>query len=297
MPYFLLVFVVVFFSGNILIGKAITDLTPLTIAFFRLFVAFLVVLPIGILSAWKNRKLFWEYKKPFAIMSLTGVTFFNTFIYAALQFTSASNVSVLETVIPVVTIILSSWLLKEKLRKMQWYGVILSVFGALWVVLGGEFTQITAINWNVGDFIMIGAIICWAVYSVFVKQYMHLFPPIAALLVMISISHVVLFPIILIEWSLLGIPEIFQLKYIISLVYLGVFPSFIALLLYNNAVQKIGASKASLFLNFLPVVTMVGAYIWLGESISGMQIIGALLVIGGVIITTQKNDSYLYNVK
>nr|WP_232824141.1 DMT family transporter [Paraliobacillus zengyii] len=270
-------------------GKAINDLAPFTIAFFRLFVAFLVVLPVGLKSAWNNRELFLKYKKPFIIMSLTGVTFFNMFIYASLQFTTASNVSVLETVIPVITILLSAWLLKERLRKIQWAGVILSVFGAVWVVLNGEVLQITTINWNIGDFIMVGAILCWAVYSIYVKQYMHFFPSIAGLLVMTSISLIVLFPLVMMEWLFLGVPDLFQSEYVVSLLYLGIFPSLIALLLYNHAVQKLGASKASLFLNFLPVITMLGAYLWLGESITLIQIGGALLVIVGVIITTQVN--------
>ncbi|WP_112181788.1 DMT family transporter [Paraliobacillus zengyii] len=289
MPYIFLIFVVIFFAGNILIGKAINDLAPFTIAFFRLFVAFLVVLPVGLKSAWNNRELFLKYKKPFIIMSLTGVTFFNMFIYASLQFTTASNVSVLETVIPVITILLSAWLLKERLRKIQWAGVILSVFGAVWVVLNGEVLQITTINWNIGDFIMVGAILCWAVYSIYVKQYMHFFPSIAGLLVMTSISLIVLFPLVMMEWLFLGVPDLFQSEYVVSLLYLGIFPSLIALLLYNHAVQKLGASKASLFLNFLPVITMLGAYLWLGESITLIQIGGALLVIVGVIITTQVN--------
>ncbi|WP_368731129.1 EamA family transporter, partial [Pseudomonas sp. 2995-1] len=75
-------------------GKAINELPPFTIAFFRLLIAFIVVFPIGYLSAWKNRMTFWEYRKPFLIMTLVGVTFFNTFIYGALQFTTASNVAV-----------------------------------------------------------------------------------------------------------------------------------------------------------------------------------------------------------
>ncbi|GGM36012.1 permease [Paraliobacillus quinghaiensis] len=279
----------IIYAGNILIGKAINELAPFTITFFRLLIAFIVVLPIGFRSAWRNRSLFWKYKKPFTIMSLTGVTFFNTFIYGALQFTSASNVSVLETVIPVITIVLSAWILKERLRVIQWFGVMLSIIGALWVVLDGAILELATINWNIGDFIMIGAILSWAFYSVFVKQYMHLFPPFAALLVMTSISLVVLFPIMLTEWIFYGIPSIFELEYVTSLLYLGVFPSLIALLLYNNAVHKLGASTAAIFLNFLPVVTMVGAYFWLGESITLMQIVGALFVIVGVVITTQRN--------
>ncbi|WP_100397862.1 DMT family transporter [Bacillus sp. FJAT-44742] len=282
-----MILVVIFYAGNILVGKAMNDLPPFTIAFIRLLVAFIVLVPIGFLTAWKYRMTFWKYKKPFLIMTLTGITFFNTFIYGSLQFTTATNVAVLETVIPVTTVILSAFMLKERLAGVQWLGVFLSFFGAVWVVLDGRIFGITAMAWNIGDVIMIGAIITWAVYTIFVKQYMHLFPPYAALFVMTGVSVVVLLPIVLIEWIVTGVPAFDPSSHVSGLLYLGIFPSFIALVFYNRAVDLLSPSKASVFLNFLPVFTMAGAYLWLDETITGMQVLGSLIVIAGVIITTQ----------
>lgn len=285
----MMIFVVIFYAGNIPIGKAINELPPFTIALFRLFVAFIVMLPFGLRSAWEYRFKMWEYKKPFLIMTLTGITFFNTFIYGSLQFTTSTNVSVLETVIPVVTVVLSAVLLKEKLRNVQKIGVLLSLVGAIWVVLDGRIFHLSAMNWNVGDGIMIGAIGCWAVYSITVKKYMHLFPQKAALLVMSGISIIVLLPFVAVEWLVTGIPSsLMTVMNISSLAYLGIFPSFIALIFYNHSVRLLGASQASVFLNFLPIVTMIGAYLWLGETITLMQIIGALAVICGVLLTTKR---------
>ncbi|WP_254901791.1 DMT family transporter [Thalassobacillus devorans] len=289
-PYILLIFVIIFFSGNILVGKAINELPPFTIAFFRLAVAFIVILPIGLRGAIQYRHSYMEHKKPFLIITLTGITFFNTFIYGALQFTSSTNVSVLETVIPVATVVLSAFLLKEKLAGVQWLGIVLSLIGAVWVVMDGRILQLTLIDWNIGDVIMIGAILTWAVYSIMVKQYMHLFQTYGTLLVMTGVSVVVLFPIVLTEWLVVGMPSL-DISKITGLLYLGIFPSFIALSMYNRAVELTSASKSAVFLNFLPVVTMVGAYFWLGESITPMQIVGALVVIGGVILTTQFGKS------
>ncbi|MFB4169399.1 DMT family transporter [Virgibacillus sp. JSM 102003] len=281
-------FVVIFYAGNILLGKAINELPPFTIAFFRLVVAFMIILPFGIKKAWKYRFKMWEYKKPFVIMTLTGITFFNTFIYGALQFTTSTNVSVLETVIPVVTVVLSAILLKEKLLHKQKAGVFLSFVGAVWVVMDGNVFQLANMSWNAGDGIMIGAIGCWAVYSIIVKEYMHQFPQNAALLVMSAISIIVLFPFVVTEWVVSGVPSsLLTPRNLSSLAYLGIFPSFIALVCYNRAVRILGASQASVFLNFLPIVTMIGAYFWLGESITVMKIIGVVAVICGVILTTK----------
>ena len=288
-PYILLILVVLFFSGNILVGKALTALPPFTIAFFRLVIAFLVLFPIGIRSALEYREKYLEYKTPLVIMTLSGVTFFNTFIYGALQFTTPMNVAILETVIPIVTVVLSSFLLKEVLSPLQIIGIVLSLIGAIWVITDGGIFYLATISWNIGDAIMIGAIVAWAVYSIMVKRYIKLFPAYGTLLVMTGISIVVLLPIVLIEWYLKGVPSL-NFATINGLLYLGIFPSVIAQSFYNRAVALTSPSQASVFLNFLPVVTMAGSYLWFGERITMKQIIGTLAVICGVLLTTELLD-------
>ncbi|WP_173918097.1 DMT family transporter [Halobacillus sp. Marseille-Q1614] len=286
-PYILMTLVVIMYAGNILVGKAINDLPPFTITFFRLLIAFIVLLPIGYRSAWKNKSVFLENKRAVLLLSLSGIALFNTFIYGSLQFTSSTNVAILESAIPAVTVILSLVILKEKLLRVQWLGVILSLAGAVWVILDGRFLNLSQIEWNVGDLIMIGAILSWAFYSVIVKLHMFRFPPYAAVLVITGVALVVLFPAVLIEWLLVGFPTITQPAYLAGLLYLGIFPSFIALIFYNRAVDLLSASKASIFLNLLPVFTMAGASLWLDEAIRPMHIVGTCIVIAGVILTTQ----------
>lgn len=286
-PYILLILVVIFYGGNILTGKALNDLPPFTIAYLRLVIAFIFLFPVGYKSARKAKPVFFKYYKPLLVMTVTGVAFFNTFIYASLQFTTATNVSVLETLIPVLTVVLSWAILKEHLSALQVVGIALSLLGALGVVMNGNLFNLADLGWNIGDGIMVGAIICWAVYSLVVKQVMFMFPPLGTILVMTGLSLVILFPFITVEWLVYGIPSIWNLSNIIGFLYLGIFPSFIALLFYNTAVERLGASKASVFLNLLPVVTMTGAYFWLGEKVSVAQVTGALLVILGVVMTTQ----------
>lgn len=285
-PYMLMIFVVIFYSGNILVGKGINELPPLTITFFRLLVAFIVLLPFGLRSAWNNRSTFSRHKNAFMLMSVTGILLFNTFIYVSLQFTSATNVSVLEAMVPSVTAILSFFLLKERLRKIQWSGVILSLLGALFVVMNGNIFQLTLIEWNIGDAIMIGAILSWAIYSILVKKHMHLFPPIGAIFAMTCLATIILIPFVVIEWFIIGIPS-FEMYQIAGLLYLGIFPSSIALIFYNRAVDLLSASRASVLMNFIPVVTMFVAYVWMNETITIFKIIGTLGVIIGVMFTTR----------
>lgn len=285
--YLMCILVVVFYSGNILVGKALADLPPFTIAFLRVAIAFVVLLPFGYRGARQAAPLFRQHYKPLLFMTVTGVAAFTTFLYAALQFTSATNVSVLEAAIPAVTVALSAWLLREKLRWIQLFGVALSLFGSVWVVLEGQVFQLGDLGWNAGDALMVGAVASWALYSIGVRKYLHLFPSYGSVLVMTGLSVLMLLPFMVGEWLILGVPDLESSGHWWGLVYLGVFPSVVALILYNRAVAILGASQASVYLNFLPVGTMLGAYFLLGETITAMQILGAGLVIAGVLFTTR----------
>lgn len=283
--YLLCVFVVLCYAGNILTGKALNDLPPITIAFTRLVIALLILLPLGWRSAWRARRAFVEHGRPLLVMTATGVAFFTTLIYAALQFTSATNVSVLEAAIPAVTAVLSVVALRERLRLLQRIGVAVSLCGAVSVVMDGNILAVGSVDWNEGDGIMVGAVLCWAVYSVTVRRYMGHFPEFGALLVMTALSVLILCPLVVAEWVVVGRIPLDTGPHWWGLLYLGVFPSVVALAFYNRAVATIGASQASAFLNFLPVATMGGAYILLGEEISAAQIVGATLVMAGVFLT------------
>lgn len=287
LPYLLMIMVVIFYAGNILVGEALNDLPPLTIAFSRLAVAFCCLAPLAAATAWRSRAVFRREWKPLLLLTLTGVAFFNTFIYASLQFTSSTNVSVLETLIPALTLALSALVLGEKLHLLQWSGLALSILGALWVITDGQIFALTQLQWNIGDGIMLGAVASWAVYSIAVTRYLSLFPTFSVLLVMTGLAAVILAPLVIIEWTVLGIPELNATEHLPGLIYLGVFPGLLALLFYNRAVQQLGASRASIFLNFLPVATIAGAVLWLDAQVTLAKITGALVVVLGVLITTR----------
>ena len=287
--YLFLLLTVVLFSGNILVGRAINELPPVTITFIRCFIAFLVLLPLGFGAVKRNPGLYRREWKALMGLAVTGVAFFNLLIYSALQFTSSTNVAIVETAIPVFTIMLGILILKEKLAKLQWLGVFISLSGAIWVITEGSITVLTGLEFNIGNLIAMGAVLVWSVYSILVKQHLWKFPVYGGVTVMTGIAVVTLFPFLIIEWAAIGgIPEITDKNLISGLVYLGIFPSVIALISWNKGVSELGPSKASVFLNFLPVFTMAGAVLFLNETITSHQLLGASLVICGVYLSTRK---------
>ncbi|MFD2705995.1 DMT family transporter [Salibacterium lacus] len=289
--YLLLLLTAVIFSGNIIVGKGINDLPPYTIAFFRTAIAFLVILPLGWKEVRRYKHVFVQEWKAVLGLALTGVAFFNSFIYASLQFTSTTNVAIMEASIPVVTIICSMLFLHERLDKKQWLGVVLSLGGAVWVITEGSWEVIRSLGFNTGDLIMLAAVGTWAAYSILVKIHMMKFPVYGSLVVMLAIANIVLLPIAGFEWRLGGFPDVMQPGYMMGLLYLGIFPSLIALTFWNKGVEEVGPSQASVFLNLLPVFVMVGSLLFLEETVTLVQLFGALVVIGGVFLTTKVSSA------
>ncbi|RKD73324.1 drug/metabolite transporter (DMT)-like permease [Sinobaca qinghaiensis] len=290
--YIFLIITVIIFTGNILVGKALEDIPPFTIAFLRVGIALAVVLPIGWKQAVRHREVFRSEWKPLLGLALTGVAFFNAFIYLSLKYTSASNVAILESSIPVVTIAASFFLFQERLKGYQWAGVVLSVGGAVWVITDGSMEVIRSLSFNRGDVIMLAAVAVWVIYSFLVKMHMFKFPAYGSLLVMLAAATLVLLPFAAVETILYGLPPIDGYQDAAGIAYLGIFPSVIALLLWNRSIAEIGASQSSVFLNLLPVFTMAGAYIFLGDTITWTQAGGAVVVISGVMLTTRKSIGF-----
>ncbi|APX94269.1 hypothetical protein BWR19_15740 [Halomonas sp. 1513] len=283
-PHLFLLLVAAIFAGNILVGKALAGLPPFTISLGRVFIALLIMLPLGWHQARRGWPLFREHWRPLVGLALTGVAFFNALIYAALNYTSATNVAILESMIPVVTLLFSVALLGERFRVVQWLGVALSLGGAVTVISAGQQGPALAGGVNPGDAIMLLAVLVWVGYSLLVKTHMARFPRYGGLLVMLVIANLALAPIALFEGAAQQLPQISGGQ-LLGLAYLGIFPSVVALLLYNSALADIGPTRAAIYLNLLPVFTMLGAWWWLDERIVALQVLASAVVIVGVWLT------------
>ncbi|RPF50584.1 DMT family transporter [Aquisalibacillus elongatus] len=283
--YIFLIITVMIFSGNLIVGKAINDLPPVTIAFVRTLIAFLVILPFGYKQLRQSYDVLKDNIKPLIAIALTGITTFNVLVYLSLNFTTSTNAGIVEASTPAYAMILGYFILKEKLKPRHIIGTVISFIGALWVLTQGSIERLLQLEFNIGDITMVIAMIVWACYTLIVKQHNHKFPIFGGTLAMIGLGVIILIPTVIVEWMILGFPtEITNSANWLGLLYLGIFPSFIAFVLWNQAVSDLGPSLSSVFLNILPFFTTIGAVIFLNEQVFSAQIIGGVLVILGVIM-------------
>ena len=285
-PYLLLTLTALFWSGNIVLGRAIrADVPPLALAFWRWVVSLLLTLPLALphlRGQWLLLRGAW---KPVLALGLLGVGMYNTFAYIALQYTPATNVVLLNSVIPVATISLAALFLKHRLRRVQWAGVLLSLCGVAAIVSRGDFTALAGMRLNVGDLWMLGAIFAWAIYTLGLQWRPEGVHPMLLLAAFVVVGLLALAPAY--AW------EIAQGRLILvtsgalaGIAYTGVFPGFIGYIFYNRAVGEVGASKASLFIHLMPVFGTLLAALFLAEIPRPYHYAGIALIISGIYLTT-----------
>jgi drug/metabolite transporter (DMT)-like permease len=166
-PYLLLVLTTLFWSGNMVLGRAIRDqVPPLSLAFWRWAIALALVLPLALphlRAQWPLLRAGWQ---AVVVLGLLGVGGYNTLAYVGLQYTPATNAVLLNSFIPIATITLSWLFLSKHLRALEWLGVLLSFAGVTAIVCRGDIATLAMLSPNIGDLWMLAAVFTWALYTI-----------------------------------------------------------------------------------------------------------------------------------
>ncbi|MFG6113562.1 DMT family transporter [Halobacillus sp. MO56] len=288
--YAFVMLAIILFSGNFIAGKVATaEIAPFTLAWLRTLIALLVLLIFARQEFKYARSLMLKNWKALYGMALTGVVLFPALVYTSLNYTTTINASIVEALTPSVAMVLSFLFLRERFTGLQVTGVVISFSGVLYIITQGSLGVLVELGFNIGDLIMLMAVISWAFYSLLVNKHGSKFPMYGSLLFMLAMGNGTLLVLsAILEWIPGGFDIDWSAKVVWSVLYTGVFPAVIALLAWNQAVAMIGPSKASVFLNLIPVVTAIMAFVFLGEAMTSAQFLGGALVLGGVYMTTRK---------
>jgi drug/metabolite transporter (DMT)-like permease len=288
-PYLLLTLTSLFWAGNAVVGRAVVDqIPPIALAQIRWTLAFALILPFAWSRLRDELPVIRRHIGVIAILSVTGISAFNTLQYWSLQYTTATNVSVLQSSAPLL-IGLWSWLLwRDPLTRAQLAGVATSLVGVLAIVSGGDLAQLFGLALNVGDIVMLAAIADYALYSSLLRRRPGI-SPIGFLTVTIGMGALLLVPFSLGELALGARPAPLSGGGLAALVYVAVFPSILSYLFFNRGVQLIGANRAGPFFHLIPLFGSALAIVFLGERPGWHHLAGAALIIGGVFVAGRRS--------
>ena len=199
--YLFLTLCTLFWSGNFIVGKIATfyDIPPLTLNFYRWFIAFLILAPFTIKGVLSNLE---EIKKNILlliIMGFTSISVFNSVVYYSLNFTQVLNGVLMISTIPVFIIFFSSLFKTEKIKLSQIIGVIISFLGVISIITKLNFSLLLSLNLNKGDLWMLVAMISWTTYSILLGEKKVKLEPFIFLQTIIIIGLLFLFPMYISE--------------------------------------------------------------------------------------------------
>ena len=286
-PYLLLSITALCWAGNAIVGRlAAGHIAPVTLSFLRWSLAFLIILPF----AWKHLARDWAAIRGrlgiMIVLSITGIGAFNTLQYWALEHTQALNTLLLQSAGPLVVAVWSLVLLGVRLTLAQAAGVLLSMAGVLVILLHGDLTTLSNIEFNKGDLIFIVALAIFGLYSVLSLKR----PDIHGLSFVaftFGAGAACLIPLFI--WELFTRPLMrIDAANLLTLFYVALFPSTLAYLCFNRGVQLIGANRAAPFFHVVPVFGTVMSIVFLGEHPQAFHFIGFALVLTGVFVASRK---------
>lgn len=280
--WLLLVLCNLFWAGNYVFGKfVVEEMTPISLTFTRWLFASVILLGIAHFvekPKWNTVVKEWPSLIGLAIFGIVG---YNSLLYYALNFTSPTNASLVNSFNPGLIALVSAIYLREKVSRIQGLGILISFLGVFVIMTKGNLLQIFVTHYNKGDLLMIIAVVMWTIYSMIGKKLTAI-PTITSTAISGLIAAIIMAPFAIaqgINFTSLSATAV------TGIAYITIFPSICSFIFWNIGVREIGASKAGVFLNLNPVFTAAISWI-LGQKITVVQVIGGLLVFLGVYFTT-----------
>ncbi|ENU18603.1 hypothetical protein F994_02925 [Acinetobacter bohemicus ANC 3994] len=276
---------VLIWSMNVAVTRYVVDyISPVSISFYRWFVAFLILTPFMLTKVWRERQLVLQHWKQLAVLGAFGMVLYQGLGYSAAHYTTATNMGIINAFIPVFTIFVAMFMLKDIPNRFAVVGSLLSFLGLIYVMAQGDLLSLIQSGGHLGDAMMVLAVFFYAFYSVFLKKWKLQIPLLISLYVQIFFALLYHLPFVL--W--LGLDAIDQ-QNVASVLYAGIFPSLIAPLVWMLAVQMIGPNRTSIFMNLMPVFTAIIANIWLAEAWTVYHSLGGVIILLGILLAQKKD--------
>ena len=272
-----------FWAGNFVVGRAVLDnATPIGLAFSRWLLALLFLSPFIVKPLWQQRSLIKKHFWAISLLAVLSVSGFNTFAYIALQYTTATNATLLNSFIPIFILIISGLFFQENISTKQIFGVLVSLIGVMVILTRLDQTVIAQLSINKGDLWMLVAALSWALYSLLLR---YLRPKELAAIpflgILIIIGTIVIYPVLLL--NPFNEPSIiWDNSMIMAVVYIAIFPSIVANLAWNYGMKHIGAAKGGQFIHLMPFIGALLAIVFLNESIHLFHLLGGACIALGL---------------
>ncbi|MEE4634054.1 DMT family transporter [Pseudomonas alliivorans] len=262
-------------SVNTVITKAASEVIfPSEIGFYRWLLAGLLFTPFMLLPVWRNRAAIRPLLGKIAVLGALGMAVYQSLAYFAAGMTTATNMGIIQSLVPVMALGLSIACLGTRLTWGALLGAVISFAGVIVVVAAGNLTGLIEQGMNRGDAIVLFAAAAYALYSMLLKKWQLRLPPLHLLYMQILVAIVVLFPLFILS------PRTGLNASNIPLVLYAAIPtSMLAPWLWMTSIMRLGPSRTTLFFNLMPIATALIAAVAIGEQLALYHLYGGALTL------------------
>ena len=287
--YIFLFLSVLFWSGNFIVGKFASyyHIPPFSLNFYRWFFAWIILAPFTLPEIIEKKNYIKDNYKLFIVLGITSVTIFNSIVYYSLQFTQVISGVLMISTIPVMIILFSSILKIEKTNFFQVMGVVFSMLGVIVIITQLNIEKIKELSFNKGDLSIIVAMLSWALYSALLKKKKLELSQLSLLQLIITSGLIFLLPIYIIEMNQGRIVTL-ELPFILTLIYVVLFPGLASFICWIKGIGLIGANRSGIFLHLMPIFSTIMAILIFSEKFMIFHLVGAIFIIVGIILSSKK---------
>jgi drug/metabolite transporter (DMT)-like permease len=285
LKYLLIILAVIFWGSSFIATKvALKELSPETIISLRLIIAATFLLITALLL---KKDFSINLKSHGFIFILALIAVFHLMIQVTgLKYTTASNTGWIIGTAPIFMAVLAAIFFREKIGLLKIGGIIIAMFGLLLLIGKGNITNVDLIK-NKGDLLVLASAFTWGVYSMVNKKISLSYSPLMTILYLFIMMAVIIIPFNLNEASVNSVVHL-SLNGWISILFLGLFCSGIAYVIWAYSLRDLESAKVGAFLYFEPLVTVLAAWVLLNESITGLMILSGIIITLGVVLVNKE---------
>ena len=280
----MIVLAVIFWGSSFIAVKiALKELQPTTIVTLRLVAAALFLF---IIALTRKNSFAINLKSHGSIFILALISVFHLWIQVkALEFTTASNSGWIVGTAPVFIAVLGVFFFKEKLTLYKVSGILIALAGLILLISRGNIFSISLIE-NKGDLMMLSSAFIWGVYSIANKKITLTYPPLMMIFYLFLMMAIIILPFTINSQTIKSISEL-SLNGWAAVLFLGLFCSGIAYVIWAAALRDMDSAKVGAFLYLEPFVTVIMAWFVLSEQITLLMLLSGIIILFGVYLVNR----------
>tara|TARA_B110000977_G_C10950449_1_gene444437 strand:- start:205 stop:1041 length:837 start_codon:yes stop_codon:yes gene_type:complete len=275
-------------ASNLVVARGAADFVPpISLAFWRWLVCFLILLPFTFKYLFKNYKSYKNELRKIFILGFLACGVCGAFPFIAGKTTTIINMGIIYSSSPIFIILISTIFFREKINLVRILGVLSCICGVIAIIVKGNIGLLIKLKFTSGDLWMLGASLGWALYTIYLFNWKSSMPILERFSLIAMFGTISLFPFFILEEIYFSKTN-YDLIFLFWVLFAAISPSIIAFMLFNYVNKELGASITGSVLYLYTVYGGIYGVIFFNEYLESFHYLGTILVFVGIFLIKKK---------